>query len=81
MDAMRARGLLLPLGLALLAACAEAPPRSGESVPDAVKASPAEAAIVSAIAAHRQQAERDATRRRSRRGGARVAGPDAARSG
>lgn len=62
MDAMRARGLLLPLGLALLAACAEAPPRSGESVPDAVKASPAEAAIVSAIAAHRQQAERDATR-------------------
>ena len=48
------------VGLALLAACAEAPPRSGESAPDAVKASPAEAAIVSAIAAHRQQAERDA---------------------
>ena len=61
---MRARGLLLPCCLALLAACAEAPPRPRRPA-EVAKASPTDAAIASAIAAHRQQAERDAAAGRS----------------
>jgi tetratricopeptide (TPR) repeat protein len=59
---MRARSLLLPGGLALLAACAEAPPRPAAPPPEVVKLSPTEAAIASAIAAHRLRAERDGAR-------------------
>lgn len=60
--AVRVRGLLLPVGLALLAACAEAPPRPTPA-PEAVRVvSPVETAIASALAAHRQRAERDAAR-------------------
>jgi hypothetical protein len=59
---MRARSLLLPGGLALLAACAEAPPRQAALPPEVVKMSPTDAAIASAIGAHRLQAERDAAR-------------------
>lgn len=54
---MRARRWLLPCCLVLLAACAEMPPGPQ---PESVKASPADTAIASAIAAHRQQAEHDA---------------------